>query len=101
MAQRLSLDEVRHIAKLARLKLSDADLEQFTGQLSSVLDHVARLNELDVEGIEPMYQPSDLVNRLDEDVVEPSLDAATVLAMSPETEGAFLAVPKVLPGEEP
>ncbi len=101
MAQHLSLDEVRHIAKLARLKLGDDELEQFRGQLSSVLDHVARLNELDVGGVEPMYQPSDLVNRLDDDVVEPSLDTGAVLSMSPATEAAFLAVPKVLPGEEP
>ena len=100
MAERLSLDEVRHVAKLARLRLSDEQLEEYRGQLSSVLDHIASISELDVEGVEPMAHPSDLVNRLDEDVPAPSFDAKTVLERAPAVEGEFIAVPKVLAADE-
>ncbi len=99
MPSPLSLDEVRHVAKLARLRLSDEQLEQYRGQLSSVLDHIARISELDVEGVEPMAHPGDLTNRLDDDEVGASLDVEQVLALAPATEGHFLAVPKVLTDE--
>ena len=97
----LSLDEVRHVAKLARLRLSDEQLEQYRGQLSSVLDHIARISELDVEGVEPMAHPSDLVNRLDDDEPVESLSQQQILRIAPATEGQYLAVPKVLVGDEP
>jgi aspartyl-tRNA(Asn)/glutamyl-tRNA(Gln) amidotransferase subunit C len=101
MARHLSLEEVGRIAALARLRLAGEELERFRGQLSAVLDHVAQLQELDVTGVEPMYHPTDFVNRLDDDAVEPSLPADAVLALAPESEAGYLAVPKVLPGEEP
>ncbi len=101
MPSRLSLDEVRHVAKLARLRLSDEQLEQYRGQLSSVLDHIARISELDVEGVEPMAHPSDLVNRLDDDEPAESLSQQQILRIAPATEGQYLAVPKVLVGDEP
>ena len=96
MSERLTLDEVRQVAKLARLRLTDEQLERYRSQLSSVLDHIAKLNELNVEGVEPMAHPSDLVNRFDEDRVAESLDVEQVLAIAPAVEGHFLAVPKVL-----
>lgn len=95
----LSLDEVRHVAKLARLRLSDAELEQYRRELSSVLDHIARISELDVEGVEPLAHPVDLVNRLADDQPGESLPVEMVLAIAPEIEGRYLAVPKVLGGE--
>jgi aspartyl-tRNA(Asn)/glutamyl-tRNA(Gln) amidotransferase subunit C len=97
MADSLSLDEVRHVARLARLKLSEEELREYRRQLSTVLDHIARLQEVDVEGVEPMAHPGDLTNRLDDDRIEPSLDASRVMAMAPATESSFIAVPKVLP----
>jgi aspartyl-tRNA(Asn)/glutamyl-tRNA(Gln) amidotransferase subunit C len=100
MSDRLSLDEVRHVAKLARLKLTDEQLEQYRSQLSTVLDHIAKLNELDVEGVEPMAHPGDLTNRLDDDVPGESLGVEQVLAIAPAIESQFLAVPKVLTDEE-
>ncbi len=100
MAQRLSIDEVRHVAKLARLRLTDEQLERYRGQLSTVLDHIAKLSELDVEGVEPMAHPSDLTNRLDDDVPGPLLTRETVLGLAPATEGDYLAVPKVLVDQE-
>ncbi len=99
MAEQLSLDEVRHVAKLARLRLTNQELEQYRSQLSAVLEHIAKLNELDVTGVEPMAHPSDATNRLDEDVVGESMPVEQLLAIAPAVEGQFLAVPKVL-GED-
>ena len=96
MAERLSMDEVRHVAKLARLRLSDERLEQYRKELSSVLDHIARLESIDVDGVEPMAHPGDLTNRLDDDEPVDSLSAEQVLAMAPAVEPPFIAVPKVL-----
>ena len=100
MAERLTIDEVRQVAKLARLRLTTEQLQLYRGQLSTVLDHIAKLSEVDVEGVEPMAHPSDLTNRLDEDVIGESLPVETVLALAPAIEAGFLAVPKVLPGQE-
>jgi aspartyl-tRNA(Asn)/glutamyl-tRNA(Gln) amidotransferase subunit C len=99
MTDRLSLDEVRHVATLARLRLTDEQLQQYRGQLSTILEHIAKLNELDVEGVEPMAHPGDLTNRLDADEVGASLAVEQVLTIAPATEGHYLAVPKVLTDE--
>lgn len=96
MHEPLSLDEVRHVASLARLRLTDEETEQYRRELSTVLAHIDMLKKLDVEGVEPMSHPSDLTNRLADDVVEPSLDVETLLGGAPAVEGRFLTVPKVL-----
>ncbi len=95
----LDLDEVRHVARLARLRLSDQELQLYRAQLSSVLDHIAKIRELDVEGVEPMAHPSDLTNRLDDDVVDEAMPRDVLLALAPEVEDSFLSVLKVLDGE--
>ncbi len=95
----LDLDEVRHVARLARLRLSDQELQLYSVQLSSVLDHIAKIRELDVEGVQPMAHPSDLTNRLDDDVVDEAMPRDALLALAPEVEDSFLSVPKVLDGE--
>ena len=95
----LDLDEVRHVARLARLRLSDQELQLFRAQLSSVLDHIAKIRELDVEGVQPMAHPSDLTNRLDDDVVDEAMPRDVLLALAPEVQDSFLSVPKVLDGE--
>ncbi|MEE2906909.1 MAG: Asp-tRNA(Asn)/Glu-tRNA(Gln) amidotransferase subunit GatC [Planctomycetota bacterium] len=96
----LSLDETRHVAKLARLQLSEEELESCRHDLTAILDHVATLGELDLQDVEPMAHPGDRTNRIDPDEPEASLDAAQVLAIAPATEGPFIAVPKVLGGDE-
>ncbi len=96
MAQRLTIDEVRHVAKLARLRLTDQQLSRYRDQLSTILDHIAKISELDVENVEPLTHPSDLTTRLDEDTVGPSLPVEKVLGLAPSTELGFLSVPKVL-----
>ncbi len=95
----LDLDEVRHVARLARLRLSDQELQLYSVQLSSVLDHIAKIRELDVEGVQPMAHPSDLTNRLDDDVVDEAMPRDVLLALAPEVQDSFLSVPKVLDGE--
>jgi aspartyl-tRNA(Asn)/glutamyl-tRNA(Gln) amidotransferase subunit C len=98
MADSLSLDQVRHVSRLARLHLTDDQLEHFRGQLSSVLEHVAKIGELDVTDVEPMAHPTDIANRLDEDVASSQrvLTIEQLQAIVPSMEDRFLAVPKVL-----
>ncbi len=96
MPEPLSLDEVRHIARLARLAIDDTHLEQYRTQLASILDHIAMLSELDVSGVEPMSHPHELTNRLGDDVVEDAMPLEDLLRNAPAVEGRYLAVPKVL-----
>ncbi len=96
MAQSLTTQQVRHVAKLARLRLDDAAVERYRGELSSVLEHVATLGALDMRGVEPLASPHDTVNRFADDAVEASFPQEVVQRNAPAVEGLFLAVPKVL-----
>jgi aspartyl-tRNA(Asn)/glutamyl-tRNA(Gln) amidotransferase subunit C len=96
MPEPLTLEEVRHVAKLSRLRLGNNQLETYRHQLSSILDYVALLSRLDVTGVQPMAHPTDQTNRLAEDVPEPGLSVEQALANAPSREDVFLAVPKVL-----
>lgn len=95
-AQVLTAKEVAHVAKLSRLKLTEADVQRYAGQLTAVLDYVAQLTEVNVEGVEPMAHPLPLHNVLREDVVTPALPLEDVLANAPGRDGPFFTVPKVL-----
>jgi len=92
----LDLVEVRKIAKLARLKLADADVARYSTQLTAILGYVAQLKSVDVTGAEPMAHPLPLKNVLREDEVKPSLPLAAVLANAPLKDEPYFAVPKVL-----
>ncbi len=96
MAEKLTDNQVRHVAKLSRLRLSDEQIARYGEQLSAVLDYFAKLNELDVEGVEPMAHAADVTNvlRADEPVDGLSTDAA--LANAPAQSPPFFKVPKVL-----
>jgi len=98
--QQITFDEVRHVAKLSRLALDDKRLEKFSVQLGSILQYVAKINEVDMTGIEPMAHALPLHNVLREDVVEPSLPLEKVLQNAPEADGPFFKVPKVIGGDE-
>ena len=100
MASRITTEDVAHVAHLARLELTDAELEQFTGQLAKVLDHARDVEALDTGGVPPTAHPLPLSNVLREDVVEPSLDRAEVLAAAPSVEAHQFRVPRIL-GEAP
>ena len=100
MSQRITRDDVAHVARLARLELSTDELDTFTGQLSAVLDHAADVEALDLAGVPPTAHPLPLGNVLRPDVVGPTLDAAEVLAAAPAAEDGRFRVPTIL-GEAP
>ena len=87
--------EVLHVARLARLALTDEEIERFRGQLSAILEAVGKVSELDLSGVPPTSHPLDLVNVLAEDEPEPCLPREEALANAPEAEGGFFAVPPV------
>lgn len=82
----LTPEQVRHVAKLARLRLSDAEVEKFSGQLSAILDYVAILNEVDTEGVQPTSQVTGLENVTREDVVRATATDAMVDALGTPQE---------------
>jgi aspartyl-tRNA(Asn)/glutamyl-tRNA(Gln) amidotransferase subunit C len=94
----LSLDEVRRIAALARLRLSPEEERTFAEQLSAILAHVEQLKELDVSGVEPMTHAlaAGEVAALREDEVRPSLPPDEALANAPAREGTFFRVPRII-----
>jgi aspartyl-tRNA(Asn)/glutamyl-tRNA(Gln) amidotransferase subunit C len=98
--EKITLEQVRHVAKLARLALPDQRLEKLAGQLESILKYADKINEVDMAGIEPMAHALPLTNVLREDEVRPSLPVEKVLENAPRTDGAFYQVPTVIGGEE-
>jgi aspartyl-tRNA(Asn)/glutamyl-tRNA(Gln) amidotransferase subunit C len=100
VAQPISEDEVAHVARLARLELSQAELEQYTSQLAQVLEHAADIEALEIEGVPPTAHPFPLVNVLREDVPRPCLDRDEVLAQAPDVDQDRFRIPRIL-GEAP
>lgn len=92
----LSLGAVRHVAKLARLRLEDSEAERYRGQLAAILGHLSQLNAAEVADVEPMAHPLPLTNRLEDDVPSQAMPLADLLRNAPAVEGSYLAVPKVL-----
>lgn len=97
---RISRDDVVNVATLARLNLTEEELDRFTGQLDAVLDHADDVASLDLEGVPPTAHPLPLKNVLRPDEPRPSLDRAEVLAAAPAVEDDRFRVPPVL-GEAP
>lgn len=98
--QKLTLDDVRHVARLSRLALDEPALHRLTPQLESILEYVAKIAAVDTAGVEPMAHALPLANVLREDEVESSLPLGKVLQNAPETDGPFFKVPKVIGGDE-
>src|SRR6056297_2571833 len=92
----LSPEEIRQLAKLARLRLSDDEVESIGPQLQSILGFVAQLAELDTEGVEPMTTALEVENRWRPDVAEPSMGTEVALRTAPAADGGFFLVPPVL-----
>ena len=88
--------QVRHVAKLSRLKLDEEQVRRYTEQLGAVLGYFEKLKELDVEGVEPMAHGTELHNKFREDVVTEALTVEQALANAPRADGQFFVVPKVL-----
>lgn len=100
MPERISIDEVAHVARLARVVLSDDELDRMAHQLGDILDHASDMAELDLDGVEPMTHPYPLSNVWRDDVVGPTLSRDEVLAAAPAAEDGMFRVPPVL-GEAP
>jgi aspartyl-tRNA(Asn)/glutamyl-tRNA(Gln) amidotransferase subunit C len=96
----ISRDDVAHVARLARLDLTDDEVDRFADQLTAVLEHAADVAALDTTGVPPTAHPLPLANVLRDDVPGPSLDRDEVLAMAPDVEDGRFRVPRIL-GEAP
>jgi aspartyl-tRNA(Asn)/glutamyl-tRNA(Gln) amidotransferase subunit C len=96
----ITRDEVSHLARLARLDLTEAELERMAGQLDAILGAVAEVAELATEDIPPTSHAVPLVNVLREDVVTPCLTPEQALSGAPAAEDNRFRVPRIL-GEEP
>jgi len=93
---RLTRADVEHVAQLARLALTDDEVEHFTGQLEVILEHAAEIAALDTRDVPPTAHPLPMVNVLRADTVRPSLAREEVLAMAPATEDGRFRVPRIL-----
>ena len=92
----LSRQEVERVSLLARLRLSEAELDTMTVQLGQVVDYVAQLSELDTENVQPMAHAVEISNVFRADELQPSLDRADALANAPHHDDQFYLVPAVL-----
>ncbi len=88
--------QVRHVAHLARLELTDEQVDRLSVELSAILDYVAQLDRVNTEGVEPTAHPLPIRNVLRDDLVSTSLDPQIALGNAPDREGTFFRVPKVL-----
>jgi aspartyl-tRNA(Asn)/glutamyl-tRNA(Gln) amidotransferase subunit C len=86
-------DQVLHVARLSRLALTEDELERMPGELSKILEHVEKMDELDLDGVEPTSHVVDLVNVLREDVPRPCLPRERALAGAPDVAGGGFRVP--------
>jgi aspartyl-tRNA(Asn)/glutamyl-tRNA(Gln) amidotransferase subunit C len=93
---RLTRDEVRRVALLARLKLRDDELDRFTAQLGHVLEYVRVLDELDTRDVEPLAHAVGVTNVWRADQTAPSLPRDAALANAPQTDGRYFLVPPIL-----
>lgn len=92
----LDQKSVEHIAKLARLELSPAEVETFQRQLSDIVGHIETLKQLNCDGVEPLIFPGALADVLRDDTVGAHVDPAKVFVNAPEREGNLFKVPKVV-----
>jgi aspartyl-tRNA(Asn)/glutamyl-tRNA(Gln) amidotransferase subunit C len=93
---KLTLEEVEHIAELARIKLTDAEMARYAEQLSEILDYAARLQSVDTSGISPTARVITTGNVLREDKARPGLSRQELLDNAPETEKGQFRVPPIL-----
>lgn len=92
-------EQVRKVALLARLELTAEQEEQFTSQLSSILEYFEQLSELDVSDVEPTTRAIDVNNVTRSDELQPFRDRLAILDSAPDQEGDFFKVPKILSTE--
>lgn len=88
--------DVAYVATLARLDLTDEERERFGAQLAGILDYIAALEDIDVEGIEPTAHPAPVLDRMREDVARDGLERDAVLCNAPDSAREQIRVPKVV-----
>jgi len=96
MAKRIDESQVKQVANLARLELTEEEIAKFSVELSSILEYIEKLNELDVEGVEPLAHCLPIHNVFREDVPKDSIDVEKALANAPQRYEEYFKVPKVL-----
>ena len=93
---KITIAEVEHVARLARLDLAPDEKERMRSQLDVILAYIDKLRRLDTEGVEPTFHAIPIVNVMREDEVRPSFPAAGMLANAPERAGDLFRVPKII-----
>ena len=96
MDKKIDKSQVKKVAKLARLDLSEAEIEEFAGQLNAIIDYVERMNTLNTDGVEPLAHCLPIHNVFRADQTRESLGTEKTLANAPESDGPFFKVPKIL-----
>jgi aspartyl-tRNA(Asn)/glutamyl-tRNA(Gln) amidotransferase subunit C len=95
----ITRDDVAHLARLARLDLTDEERDHYAEQLDAIVEAVARISEVATDDVTPMSHPLPLTNVFRADVVQSSLDRTVVLAAAPEAEDERFKVPRILDHE--
>jgi aspartyl-tRNA(Asn)/glutamyl-tRNA(Gln) amidotransferase subunit C len=98
MSTLIDAARVRHIAKLARLSLTEDEVQQFAGQLAEILAYVEQLRQVPTDGVEPLAHPLPVTNVLRDDEPRPSLGCDEALGNAPQRQAGFFKVPPVLDG---
>ena len=98
MSNRLSAEEVRGVAHLARLQLSDEEVDRLTQQLGDILSYVEQLNAVDTQDVDPMAHAIELSNVLRADEPRDSIPREAALGNAPQTDGKYFLVPQILEG---
>lgn len=96
----LSESDVRHVALLARLALTDEQVERFRDDLNSILSHIDAIQKLHLEEVEPTAHPLAVLNVMRADVVKPCLPRELALKNAPETDGSAFVIPQIVGAEE-
>ncbi len=96
----LTMDDIRHVARLARLELSDEEMKAFGKVLSDILGFVGRLQQLETDGVEPTSHVVPLENVMRDDCVKPSLSVDEALANAPDRSDDYFRVPRILEVDE-
>jgi aspartyl-tRNA(Asn)/glutamyl-tRNA(Gln) amidotransferase subunit C len=96
---KISAEDVRKVAQLARLDLPEEKIATYTGQLERILDYVAHLEAVDTEGVAPTTRAVEVVNVTRDDRIDPTPVRDQLLDLAPQREGDFFRVPRIL-GEQ-
>ena len=98
MSEKIDQEQIKKVAKLSRLELTETEVAEFTEQLGAILDYMEKINELDTDNVQPLAHCLPIHNCFREDCVRESLGTEKALANAPQREGEFFKVPKILDG---